>query len=40
MHVCAYLALNYITSSFFFFEKTIVVAGGEPGMGVVALDVP
>ncbi|KAI3438810.1 hypothetical protein D9Q98_001227 [Chlorella vulgaris] len=27
MHVCAYLALNYITSSFFFFEKTIVVAG-------------
>ena len=29
MHMCAYLALNYVTSSFFYFEKTLVVATGE-----------
>lgn len=29
LHLCAYLALNYITSSFFYFEKTLVVAQGE-----------
>ena len=28
MHMCAYLALNYVTSSFFYFEKTLVVATG------------
>jgi len=27
--MCAYLALNYVTSSFFYFEKTLVVARGE-----------
>ncbi|KAL4425483.1 hypothetical protein ABPG75_009499 [Micractinium tetrahymenae] len=26
LHMCAYLALNYTTSSFFYFEKTLVVA--------------
>mgnify|MGYP001810596897 CR=1 FL=1 len=42
--MCAYLALNYVTSSFFYFEKTLVVAQGErvlcravpEGMGISA----
>jgi hypothetical protein len=28
LHLCAYLALNYWTSSFFYFEKALVVAQG------------
>lgn len=29
LHLCAYLALNYITSSSFYFSKALVVARGE-----------
>lgn len=29
LHLCGYLALNYIISSSFYFEKTLVVARGE-----------
>lgn len=31
LHVCAFLVLNYIVSSFFYFEKSLVVASGVAG---------
>ena len=26
LHICSFLTLNYVTSSFFYFEKSLVVA--------------